>query len=341
MKLSPRDATSYLAKPDATKAGMLIYGADPMRVALKRQEFLAALLGEKAEEEMRLTRMSGAELRKDPAMLLDAVKAVSFFPGPRAAFVEEATDANAAKAVAAALEDWRDGDAQILVTAGTLNARSALRKLFEGHPQVYALAIYDDPPSRQEIEAELKRAGLNVSDREGMEAITALSRSHDPGEFRQTLEKLALYMRGTQSPVTPEDVSACAPATQEAELDDVIHAVAEGRQGEIGPLVRRLQGQGAQPVGLCIAATRHFRILHTAASDPGGPSQGISRVRPPVFGPRRDRMQRQAQKWGRNRLEDALHLLIETDLSLRSSQRAPQMALMERSLIRLAMMGGR
>ena len=45
MKLSTRDAEAYFAKPDAAKAGLLIYGADAMRVALKRQKMLAALLG--------------------------------------------------------------------------------------------------------------------------------------------------------------------------------------------------------------------------------------------------------------------------------------------------------
>lgn len=341
MKLSPRDATGYLARPDTSRAGILIYGNDAMRVAMKRQELLANLLGPSADEEMRLARMAASELRKDPAMLLDAIKAVSFFPGQRAAFVEDATDASAAKSVSAALEDWRPGDATIVVTAGSLNAKSSLRKLFETHPNAYSLAIYDDPPTQAEIEAELKRAGVAVSDRDGMAAIVDLSRNHDPGEFRQTLEKIALYKIDDDAPLTVEDVQACAPGTRDAELDDFLHAVAEGQRAELAPLLKRLQGQGVQPVGLCIAATRHFRALHAAASDPGGASAGIARLRPPIFGPRRDRMQRQAQKWGMHRLEDALHLLLETDLTLRSAQKAPQMALVERSMIRLAMMGGK
>jgi DNA polymerase-3 subunit delta len=97
-----------------------------------------------------------------------------------------------------------------------------------------------------------------------------------------------------------------------------------------------------QPVGLCIAATRHFRTLYTAASDPGGAAQGIARMRPPVFGPRRDRMLRQAQGWGAAKLEQALSILLETDLTLRSAGRvAPDMALVERALIRLAMLARR
>jgi len=49
-------------------------------------------------------------------------------------------------------------------------------------------------------------------------------------------------------------------------------------------------------------------------------------------------MVKQAQAWGVTRLEDAVQSLIETDLTLRSSSQAPQLAVMERSLIRLAMM---
>jgi DNA polymerase-3 subunit delta len=86
---------------------------------------------------------------------------------------------------------------------------------------------------------------------------------------------------------------------------------------------------------------RHFRQLHVVASDPGGPSEGIGRLRPPVFGPRRDRILRQAQTWGMHRLEQALSLLTDTDLTLRSSAQAPAMALMERALIRLAMLARR
>lgn len=340
MKLSAREASGYFAKPDQSRTGLLIYGADPMRVALKRQQVIAALIGPEGEEEMRLSRMSASELRKDPAMLLDAIKAQSFFPGPRVAFVEEAGD-GIAKTLAAALQDWQSGDAQVIVSAGSLTARSALRKVFESHNNAFAVGIYNDPPSRDEIESDLKTAGLVNVSTGAMTDLTALSRELDPGDFRQVVEKLSLYKIGDPEPVSSSDVQNCGPATTEAALDDVLNCVAEARDKDIGPIMQKLVGQGVQPVGLCIGATRHFRTLHAAAADPSGPSSGIARVRPPVFGPRRDRMVRQAQGWGVRKLEIALQMLTQTDLSLRSTSRAPQMAMMERTLIRLAMLGKR
>ena len=335
MKLSPRDAPRFFAKPDPGRAGVLIFGADPMRVALKRQELIANLVGPEGEAEMRLTRIPAADLRKDPALIADAVKAQGFFPGPRVAFVEEAAD-GLSKTITAAMDDWTEGDATVVVTAGNLTPRSSLRKYFESHPNAFAAGIYDDPPSRAEIEAELAKAGLAQVSPEAMAEITALSRALDPGDFRQTIEKLALYKLNDPGPVTPGDVDACAPASTEAETDDVLHATAEGRPAELGPLLHRLEAQGTLPVTLCIAATRHFRTLHLAASDPEGPAKGIARAR--VHFKLRDRMIRQAQNWGAARLEQALEMLIDTDLRLRSSAPTPDTALIERTLIRLAYM---
>lgn len=335
MKLKPAEASRFFAKPDASKAAILIFGADAMRIALKRQELIANLIGPEGEEEMRLTRIPASELRKDGALLDDAIKAQGFFPGPRVAFVEDATDA-LAKTITPAMETWAAGDATVVITAGALKPTGALRKYFEKHPNAYAIGIYDDPPTRAEIEAELSKAGLTNIDGEAMTDLVALSTALDPGDFRQTIEKLALYKLNDPSALSPEDILAMAPTSTEAEMDDVLHAAAEGRAGELGPLLARLEAQGLQPVGLCIATTRHFRTLHMAASDPEGPARGIARARPPVHFKARDRMIRQAKGWGAAKLEDALHLIVETDLTLRSASKAPQMALMERALIKLA-----
>ncbi|MCP5036193.1 MAG: DNA polymerase III subunit delta [Rhodobacteraceae bacterium] len=340
MKLSPRDAAGYFAKPEPHRTGLLLFGNDTMRVALKRQELISALIGPNGDDEMRLTRIPAADLRKDPALLSDAIKAQGFFPGPRVAFVEDATD-SLAKIITAALDEWQEGDAQVVVTAGSLTPRSALRKHFEGHRNAFAAGIYDDPPSRAEIETLLAGASLRNVSAEAMADLTDLSRILDPGDFRQTIEKLSLYKIGDDTPLNPADIAALAPASTEAALDEVLNITADGVASRIGPVLRRLQAQGVQPVGLCIGATRHFRVLHAAASDPSGPAQGISRARPPVHFKMRDQMARQASKWGINKLEQALKMLVDTDLQLRSAAAAPQMAVMERTLIRLAMLGAR
>jgi len=82
MKLSARDAGAYFRKPDPDAAGCLIYGEDTVRVGQFRAGLVSALLGPDADEEMRLTRLTAAELRSDNALLLDAVRRWGSSPAP-------------------------------------------------------------------------------------------------------------------------------------------------------------------------------------------------------------------------------------------------------------------
>lgn len=340
MKLSGREAARFVGAPDPAGAGLLLHGADAMRVALKRAEAVAALIGPEGPAEMRLTRIAAAELRRDPAALSDALKAVGFFAGPRAVLVEEAGDAQAAT-VKAALADWRAGDAQLVVTAGVLGAGSALRKLFEASRQAVAIGVYADPPGRDEIAAALEGAGLAPPEPAAMEALEALGCSLDPGDFAQFLGKLALYKLGDPEPASVAEVEASAPLETEGEVDAVLAMAAEGEAAALPVGLRALAGRGgAAPTSVVIAAARHFRSLHAAACAPDSAEAALSRARPPVFGPRRARMAAQARAFGPARLERALGWIMDTDLALRSSRPGPAVALVERLLVRIAMLRG-
>jgi DNA polymerase-3 subunit delta len=336
MKGNARDLARLIEAPDIGVSGILIHGADAMRIATLRQDLVLAMIGPDGARDMRLTRMAAGDLRRDPAALLDAIKEVGFFPGPRAVLVEDATDTHA-DPIASALGAQQKGDAQVVVTAGALKANAKLRKLFEASPRALAVAIYDDPPDRPEIEAMLRKAGLPAPEPDALRDLLALARATDPGDFRQVLEKLVLYKWGDASPVTQADLAAVAPVSLEAGVDDLLDAVAGGQADRIGPLIGRLQAQGVAPVTLAIMTTRHFRTLHALAANPGGPARAAQTVRPPLFGPRRDKLVGQAESWGLARLERALSDLVEADLTLRSAARAPALAVIERAMIRLAM----
>jgi len=333
VKLSTSQANAYFVKPDTNAAGALIFGADPMRIALKRQQLISKLLGPAGEEEMRLTRLPASDLRKDPALLTDALKAVGFFPGLRVALVEDANEA-VGPIITQSLAEWATGDAQIIVTAGALKPTSKLRKAFEAHTKTYATAIYDNPPTRAEIENDLKNSGINLPPQDVMHMLMDLAKVLEPGDFRQTLEKIGLYKLNDDKPLSANDISNCAPTSFEADVDDILIVVGDGQASAIGPAMQRLQAQGVNAVTLCIGAMRHFRTLHRAALDTTG--------RPQIWGPNRDKMLAQARRWGPVKLEKALTVLTDTDLQLRSAgQKAPTLALVERAFIRLAMLASR
>lgn len=335
MKLTGAEAARRLAaQPDPARAGILLHGPDAMLVALLRQEMIAALIGPDGEAEMRLERLAAADLRRDPAAIGDAMRARGFFAGPRVVLIEGATDAVAAP-ILDALATHRPGDACLVVAAGQLPARSSLRKGFESARNAAAIGLYPDPPGRAEIEAALLRAGLDAASPEALDQLLALGADLDPGAFARFIEVVALHKGRTPGPLRAEDVAAVAPQALEGDIDALLDAVAEGRPAAVIPSLRRLAAQGSQPVGIAIAASRHFRSLHAAAAAADAEA-ALARLRPPVFGPRRARMASQARRLGLGGTEKALMLITDTDLALRSPRPLPGMALVERALIRIA-----
>ena len=144
MKLASRDTVSFFKSPPKRITGVLIYGSDTMRVSNKRHQLIKSLLGPKADEEMRLARISRENLKKNPEQAIDLCKAQGFFPGERALLIEEANE-TIAEIIIKAVEEWKDGDATIVVTAGSLKPSSSLRKFFEQKKNTFAVPIYDIP----------------------------------------------------------------------------------------------------------------------------------------------------------------------------------------------------
>lgn len=343
MKLSGRQAAGFCRAPDQSLAGALLYGPDDGAVAESRRALVEALLGPEADP-MRLERLDAAIVRRDPAALDTAIRARGFFSGAGergVVLVEGVTEALAGP-LETVLDEAVPEDSFVVVTAGGLPARSALRRVFEGAKRLISLGIYPQALDPAEIDARLAGLGVSLGPSDGARALLAsLAGSMDAAGFERFLETLATYALGANQPLQAEDVAALAPSGLDAELDAFVAAVAGGRAEAIGPLIRRVTASGANPVGLLIGLQRHFRQLLLAASTDGGPEAGLGRIKPPLWGPRRDAMRAQLNAWRRDRLEVAARLLFEADGRVRSAERVPALALVERCALRLAMMAGR
>ena len=338
MKLTNRDVTSFFKSPPKGIAGVLIYGNDLIRVSDKRQQFIKSLLGPNAEEEMRLARISRENLKKAPEQAIDLCKAQGFFPGERALLIEEANE-TVTDTIITAIDAWQDGDATIVVTAGSLKPSSSLRKFFEQKKNIFSVPIYDNPITKFEVEKIIAESGLQNVTQEILNQLITIASELQPGDFKQSVNKLALYKLNDETPITYRDVINCTPASNEAAIDEVLNVILAGNEFKVSQILGRLRSQGVLPVTLVIAATRHFKTLFSIISNPSGVSVGAAALRPPIYGPRKEMLINQAQKWGPVKIKNAIKILTATDLKLRSAdQQAPQMALVERHLIRIAML---
>lgn len=334
MKLNARDALQFCKTPDRSFRAALIYGEDGVEVSRRREVLVKALVS--GGEDPDLTRLDVAQARRDPTIVADALRARGFFGGEPIVLIENGTDGLTA-GLSEIFASAEDGDAFLIVTAGILPARSKLRKLFEGNASTVAAPCYQTALGSAEVEALLKEKGVSRFDNEALRDLADFARSSDTGALNDLISRLALYCLGSDAPLSSADIIACLPGAGDANLDEVLDAVADGNAAGIGPIMAKLQSQGVNATTLAISAMRKFKQLHAISSAGGPPDAIISRLRPPVFGPRRDMLSRQARLWSTAKCEGALKLIFETDTALRGGAAAAGYPMLERMLIRLAL----
>ena len=337
MKLNSAEAKRFLRNPDRSCGAVLIYGPEPVRVEHSCRGAVDKLVGKNGREEMRADSVSADAVSGNAGALVTMLKGQSFFPGVRTVQMDRAND-SVAGAVAEALDQRNPDDAFLLVTAGSLRPASKLRNLFESHRTARSAPVYADAADPEEINQLIARAAIRDIDPGAMRNLSALAQEISPLELGQLIEKIALYKLGSRSPVSSDDVQACAPTTSDVLVDRLLAHVADRKPALVSPAFRHVAGRGQNPVSICILATAMFRRIHKVASDPGGPDAGVSRLRPPVFGPRRRQLIEHARLWGVNGAENALREFLTTDRALRSGRKYPARAFVEHALVRVARM---
>ncbi|MFQ6018520.1 MAG: DNA polymerase III subunit delta, partial [Kiloniellaceae bacterium] len=230
------------------------------------------------------------------------------------------------------------GDALIVVEAGDLPARSALRKVFESAGRGAALACYrDDERSLPKlIDATLRAQGLRATPE--ARAFLAANLGGDRQVTRRELEKLALYKGPGGGDIELEDAQACVGDSAALSLEDLAFAVAGGELAELARALDRSFQEGAHPVAALRAVARHLQRLHLVAGlvRQGTPvGQAVKGLRPPVFWKRAARFKSQASAWPPAALGRALERLLAAETACKQTG-APADSLCGRALLEIA-----
>lgn len=319
MKIAPAAVEGFVREPGPQWAAVLVFGPDHGLVR-ERARKIASSAVEDLADPFRVTELTAASLRDDPARLSDEAGALSLIGGRRVVRLTGAGDP-----AAAALEDVLSAvsavDVLIVVEAGELAPRSKLRKLFEGAEGAAALACYGDDARTLAtvIRETLGEAGLGVTP----DAVAYLcdNLGSDRMLSRSELEKLATYALGAGE-VTLEDAEAVVGDGAATTLDDIAFATAEGNLLALDRALQRAFDEGVNPVGVVRAAQRHFQRLHRAAgavAAGSAPDQAMKTLRPPVFFKRVASFRGQLQTWSVARLAGALEALTEAEIACKTT----------------------
>ncbi len=318
MRLAPSRVTAFLQRPDPEIRAVLLYGPDEGLVR-ERAEAVARSVCPVLKDPFRVADLMAAVLVADPARLADEAAQLSLTGGRRVVRVRGAGD-GLAKLFADFLQST-PGEALVIVEAGELPSRSALRRAFEAARPAVAIGCYPDTP--RELAAVIRETL----------AAHRVTASRDAGQFlverlggdrlltRSELEKLALYA-GEGGRVELEDARLSVSDTAAIELDDSVMAAAEGDAARVERVLGRVLQQGESPVSIIRALLRHLHRLHvlTASLSGGANIDDLLRTaRPPIFFKQEDSFRRQLGLWSEARLRPQLGRIAKAELNMKTT----------------------
>ena len=222
--LKSADIESFVARPDPSRAVVLVFGPDAGLVSERVDAIVRASVDDPADP-FSLVRLEGDALASDPARLTDEAVTVPLFGGRRAIRVR-AGSRNIVPAVEGVLASPLR-DCRIVIEAGDLKRNAALRTVCERARSAVAIPCYADGELDvgRLIDEELRAAGLAMTPdaRAALVPLLGGDRRASRGELR----KLALYAHG-QDQIELDDVMAVVADASALALDTLVDAAFAG-----------------------------------------------------------------------------------------------------------------
>ncbi|APH58286.1 DNA polymerase III subunit delta [Granulibacter bethesdensis] len=278
MKFDARQAEAFLRQPDQAVRAVLLYGDDHGLVR-ERGTSLTRLVAGQIDDPFRVIELAAEQA----ADLPNEMAGLSLTGGRRVIRIREAADIFAAP-LQAGLE--RQGEALVILEAGTLTPRSKLRVLAEKMASAASIACYPDEGRSlsQTIQDSLARDRVSIE----ADALKWLC-DHlgaDRALTRREIDKLALYA-GQDGTATIEAAQACIGDLAGLSLEDALYASVIGDVSGAERALSLALAEGTTSIAVIRMALQHMqrlRKLRAVMQENGTSSaEAVRQAKPPVF----------------------------------------------------------
>lgn len=303
--LKAHEVERFLIRPDISEGVFLVYGPDAGLVRESAHRLTRQFAGSDAGS-MNLVTLEGSDLDSEPGRLAVEAKTASLFGEKRVVRVR-----GAGKSLVMVLTELLDdpAGAAIVLEAGNLAPKDALRALVEGKKLGRALPCYPDSDETllKLINETFSKNGIRADS----DVATTLrdSLGNDREVTRRELEKLVLFSASTKV-LTREDVLTLCADNAALVIDQVIDAIGTGHAAKLEEALNRALAAAINPQQLLSMAQLHFATLRRwrAEVDLGkSPGDVIEGARPKPHFSRKAILLQQLRLWS----DDALSAVAE------------------------------
>lgn len=333
--LKAHEVARFLVRPDISEGIFLAYGPDAGLVRETAQRLVRQLSGDDPGSANVVT-LDASDIDADPSLLAVEARTTSLFGGKRIIRVR-----GASKSLTMTLTELRDdpGGAAIVLEAGNLTPKDALRALVEAAKLGRALPCY--PDSDETLLALFRETFNQHGIRIDADTLATLREilGNDREITRRELEKLTLYAAKSKV-LTREDVLLLCADNGMMIIDAIVDAAAGGHAERLELALNRALSSAVDPQRLLAIATLHFASLRrwrTEVDAGKSPRAVLDGQRPKPHFSRTPALEQQLRLWTDTALATASERLLQTTAD---SRRRPALAesILRRTLLALCMM---
>jgi DNA polymerase-3 subunit delta len=329
-----QDADAFVARPDAARPIVLLYGPDAGLVRERAEKLIRASVDD-PKDPFALAQLEGDALASEPARLAEEAHTVPLFGGRRAVWVK-AGNRNFAPAVEMLVAS-PPADCRVVIEAGDLRRSSPLRAVCEKAKSAAAIGCYADGERdlARLVDEEMRAADLAIASEARATLVSLIG--GDRLASRSEIRKVALYAHG-QERVSVDDVLAVVADASALALDAVVDAAFAGKTGDTETQFGKALAAGTSAGAIVGAALRHVAQLHKARLVLDGGVRDDEAMRafvPPIHFRRQRAVEAALSAWTAPRLARAMAQLADATLSMRKTPALAD-ALGQRALLSLA-----
>ena len=271
--LSTREIDGFIARPDASRPIILVFGAD-VGLVRERADALIASAVDDVNDPFALVRLDGDELANEPSRLVDEAMTIPLFGGRRAIRVR-AGGRSFASGVETLLAD-PPPSCRIVIEAGELRRDAPLRALCEKARTAAVIACYADDADKLNklLDDELRAANMRIASDARGELLALIG--GDRLASRNEIAKLTLYARGKDE-ITLEDVQAIMSDASALAIDPIIDGAFAGKSADVESAFSKAIAAGTSTGSIMFAAQRQAALLHKSrlAVEEGQPADAL------------------------------------------------------------------
>jgi len=342
MKVTPKEVTGFFKNPPSTLRVAVISGKDRARVQERIQSLNQTWFGVK-DDGFNTSSLNESEFESDPYRLEDALCAQSLMGGRRVVKLRWYTDKATLEALLMGfIQSHADGefnqDCGFFIETGALSKDHKLSRLFEKHPHIFHVHIYEEETAQiiKEVREALRRDGIGLT----QDALNAFVNRlpKDYGIAQQEIERLCLYIGpGSQTILELDEVESILGATADASFSK---AAEDAFGGRVSPCLTALKSrfsEGDTPVSSLFALSDHLhKLIRFKQHIDSGETAKLASTKLGIFWKQEAEFSRQSRLWPLPKLMQILPDLAKTERDCRTTG-APDRILSERQYLSIAL----